>query len=101
MVPVEEVRRIARLARLSLAPDEEAALAAQLSRILEYIDLLEEIDAEPPPGEAADPVTGAGLRPDLVRPGIPRSDILALGRAADLASGTIRVPAVLDREAGA
>lgn len=37
---IEEVRRIATLARLRLSPAEEELFARQLSRIVEYIDQL-------------------------------------------------------------
>lgn len=42
---VEEVRRIAELARLQLSAGEEATFASQLSKIVDYIDLLRTFDA--------------------------------------------------------
>lgn len=41
---VEEVRRIAELARLRISAREEATFAAQLSEIVDYIDQLREFD---------------------------------------------------------
>jgi aspartyl-tRNA(Asn)/glutamyl-tRNA(Gln) amidotransferase subunit C len=40
----EEIRRVALLARLELAPDEEAALAATLDEILTYMEKLNALD---------------------------------------------------------
>jgi Asp-tRNA(Asn)/Glu-tRNA(Gln) amidotransferase C subunit len=40
----EEVRKIASLARLRFGPDEEAAMAGQLGKIVDYIDQLQRFD---------------------------------------------------------
>jgi aspartyl-tRNA(Asn)/glutamyl-tRNA(Gln) amidotransferase subunit C len=100
VVSPEEVRRIARLAKLTLAPDEEARLSGQLSRILDAMDELAALDAEPDP-PAARAAKATALRPDLVRAGIPREEALAAAPDADPESGTFRVPAVLDTESDA
>lgn len=42
---VEEVRRIAELARLRISAREETTFASQLSEIVDYIDQLREFDA--------------------------------------------------------
>jgi aspartyl-tRNA(Asn)/glutamyl-tRNA(Gln) amidotransferase subunit C len=60
-INLEQVRHVARLARLELAPDEEEALRANLSQILTYIDQLNELDTEKVPptlqvGEAGTPM---------------------------------------------
>jgi aspartyl-tRNA(Asn)/glutamyl-tRNA(Gln) amidotransferase subunit C len=41
---LDEVRRIARLARLRLSPEEEEAFAGQLSAILDHVAQLGELD---------------------------------------------------------
>lgn len=41
---MEEVRRIAELARLRISAREEATFAGQLSEIVDYIDQLRELD---------------------------------------------------------
>lgn len=52
---VEEVRRIAELARLRISEREEATFASQLADIVDYIDQLREFDdGAAPPGDAAD-----------------------------------------------
>ena len=60
-IDLEQVRHVARLARLALAPDEEERLRAELSEILAYVDKLDELDTsdiEPTAqvGEAGTPV---------------------------------------------
>ena len=52
---VEEVRRIAELARLRLSAGEEATFASQLSEIVDYIDQLRAFDAGIAPSEGAEP----------------------------------------------
>ncbi len=44
MVSTEEVRRMARLARLRFTPEEEARLAGEMSTILDYVAQLREVD---------------------------------------------------------
>ncbi|HLE96816.1 MAG TPA: Asp-tRNA(Asn)/Glu-tRNA(Gln) amidotransferase subunit GatC [Candidatus Thermoplasmatota archaeon] len=51
--PLEDVRRLARAQRLSLAPDEEATLARDIDRILEAFGSLPAA-----PGEVAWPAAG-------------------------------------------
>jgi aspartyl-tRNA(Asn)/glutamyl-tRNA(Gln) amidotransferase subunit C len=73
----DEVRHVARLARLALTDDEVAALAPQLSAILGYAEQVGEVaadDVEPTthPFALAD-VT----RPDTAAPSLSREAVLA------------------------
>lgn len=80
----DEVRRLARAARLTLAPGEEDALARDLDRILDAFGSLPALAGPGAgPGDAA-----AEPRPDEPRPGDP--DVLrnAPRRDGDL----VRVP---------
>ena len=52
---VEEVRRIAELARLQLSAGEEAKFASQLGRIVDYIDQLRTFDAGAALSDDTDP----------------------------------------------
>lgn len=46
----EQVHKVATLARLALTPEEEEKFAGQLTSILDYVELLNELDvAEVPP----------------------------------------------------
>ena len=42
-ISLDEVRKIASLARLKLTPEEESKYAEQLSAILEYVDQLKQV----------------------------------------------------------
>jgi len=46
LLSTDAVRRIARLARLSLSDDEVEVFARELSDILAYVNLLQEVDTE-------------------------------------------------------
>jgi len=93
---LEEVRRIASLARLLLSPDEERLFAGQLSAILDYVRQLEELDVS-----AVEPMTHAlsageplPLRPDEVREGLSPERALA---AAPAREGTcFKVPRIIE-----
>ena len=41
---IEEVKKIAQLARIKLAPDEEKRHAATISAVLDYMKILNEVD---------------------------------------------------------
>jgi len=43
-ITLEQVRHVARLARLDLSPEEEQTLQANMSEILAYVDKLNELD---------------------------------------------------------
>lgn len=54
MIDLEQVRKVALLARLELSPEEEQQFTGQLSSILEYVEQLSELDTE-----AVEPTTRA------------------------------------------
>jgi aspartyl-tRNA(Asn)/glutamyl-tRNA(Gln) amidotransferase subunit C len=93
---LDEVRRIAVLARLELSPEEERVFGAQLSAILEYVRQLEELDVSD-----VEPMThalAAGERPplreDAVRPSLDPEEALANAPARE---GTcFKVPRILE-----
>lgn len=92
---LDEVRRIAALARLRLSPDEEARLAGELSAILDYVRALEELDVS-----GVDPMTHAlaagetPFREDVVLPGLPTDE--ALANAPARAGDCFQVPRILE-----
>jgi len=92
---LEEVRRIATLARLRLLPQEEARLAGELSAILDYVRLLEELDVS-----GVEPMTHAlasaetPFRGDEVRPGLSPEEALSNAPARE---GTcFQVPRIIE-----
>jgi aspartyl-tRNA(Asn)/glutamyl-tRNA(Gln) amidotransferase subunit C len=73
----DEVRHVARLARLALTEDEVEALAPQLSAILGLAEQVGEVAAEDiPPTTHPFALTNV-TRPDVRRPSSPRARILA------------------------
>jgi Asp-tRNA(Asn)/Glu-tRNA(Gln) amidotransferase C subunit len=66
----EEVRKIASLARLRFTPEEEAAFAGQLGKIVDYIDQLQRFEAGAPPAAAAG-AAASGMLPAAVSPILP------------------------------
>ncbi|HET8660560.1 MAG TPA: Asp-tRNA(Asn)/Glu-tRNA(Gln) amidotransferase subunit GatC [Micromonosporaceae bacterium] len=93
----EEVAHLAHLARLAVTEQELDTLAGQLDVILHAVARVSEVAAEDtPPTSHAVPLTNV-LRDDVVRPGLPREQVLA--GAPDAAEGRFRVPRILDEEA--
>jgi aspartyl-tRNA(Asn)/glutamyl-tRNA(Gln) amidotransferase subunit C len=96
---LDEVRRIAVLARLKLSPEEEVAFVGQLSAILDHVAQLGELDVS-----GVEPMThavfagGAGevpaLREDALLPGLTPLEALA---AAPAREGTcFKVPRIIE-----
>ncbi len=92
----QAVRHVAHLARLSVTDDEVARYAQQLSRVLTYVEQLNELDTEGvPPTAHALPVSNV-LRADEL--GHPIQQEQALHNAPRQQDGFFRVPKVLDQE---
>ena len=91
---LEEVRRIAALARLRLSPEEEARFAGQLSAILGYVEELKGLDVA-----GVEPMTHAladapALRADEVKPGLGAEVAVAEAPARE---GTyFKVPRIIE-----
>ncbi len=71
-----QVRHIAKLARLQLSDDEVERYATELTRILEYVDMLGEVDTK----NVSPTAQVAGLqnswREDSIRPSLAEPDAL-------------------------
>lgn len=91
-----EVEHVAQLARLQLSAAELETMRTQLSHILDYIDMLREVDVEDVPPTAQVTDLANVMRADEVRPSLPREDVLA--NAPDQQSGMFRVKAIFDEE---
>ncbi len=93
---LDEVRRIAALARLRLSPEEERTFAGQLSAILDHVKQLEELDVSgvEPMTHALAAGEGAALRADEVHASLPPADALANAPARE---GTFfKVPRIIE-----
>jgi aspartyl-tRNA(Asn)/glutamyl-tRNA(Gln) amidotransferase subunit C len=74
---IEDVRKVALLARLQLNDAELARMQQQLSSILDYMQVLQEVDVAgvPPTAQVTDVVNV--IRPDEVRPSLPVDEALS------------------------
>jgi aspartyl-tRNA(Asn)/glutamyl-tRNA(Gln) amidotransferase subunit C len=93
----EEVAHIAQLARLSLSPEEAVGMQQDLGRILEYVEMLQELDTTGvvPTAHALIPATPT--RPD--EPCTPLDPELAVSNAPARAGTAFLVPKVIDEDA--
>jgi aspartyl-tRNA(Asn)/glutamyl-tRNA(Gln) amidotransferase subunit C len=88
-----DVEHVAMLARLALSDDEIEQLAGELGAILDYAADVSALDtADVPPTAHPLPLVNV-LRPDEVRPGLDRDEVLAEAPAAE--DGQFRVPRIL------
>ena len=93
-VTLDEVRNVARLARLSFSPEEEGRMVVELNRILDYVEKLNELDTEGvPPTSHVMPISNV-FREDVLVPSLPRDELLA--NAPSKWRGYFRVPKVIE-----
>lgn len=89
-----EVETIAELAKLKLTDAEKAVFQEQLSAILDYAEMLQQIDTtDIPPTASAIPLKNV-MRADQVTLSIANEE--ALFNAPDAEDGSFKVRAVLD-----
>jgi aspartyl-tRNA(Asn)/glutamyl-tRNA(Gln) amidotransferase subunit C len=88
------VARIARLARIAVPDDELAPLATELSRILEWIEQLNEVDTEGVPPMTSVAAMKLAWREDKVTDGGRPEAILA--NAPERQDGYFVVPKVVE-----
>tara|TARA_Y100001968_G_C19355842_1_gene717126 strand:- start:216 stop:503 length:288 start_codon:yes stop_codon:yes gene_type:complete len=89
----EDVRKVAKLARLELPDDQIETYTAQIEEILSYIDQLQEIDTQniSPTTRALEVVNA--MREDFVEVNCSREDIL--NQAPQREGDFFRVPKIL------
>lgn len=73
----KEVLTVASLARLEVDDQRAEELTVELSKILEYVKKLDELDTRDVPPTAQVSVEQAPLRPDVRRPGLTREEALS------------------------
>jgi aspartyl-tRNA(Asn)/glutamyl-tRNA(Gln) amidotransferase subunit C len=90
----EDVRHVARLARLELSEAELERMRAEMDAILAYMDKLRSLDTTGvEPTSHAVPLRNV-MRDDEPRPSFPRDDMLA--NAPDRAGDFFRVPRIIE-----
>jgi len=89
-----DVKYVSNLARLSLSPEEEQKLGAQLGNILGFVDKLKEVDvSNVEPTAHAFPLVNV-FRSDESRPGLSNAE--ALRNAPSKANGLFVVPKIVE-----
>ena len=89
----DEVEHVAQLARLALTAEEIEALTHDLGAILDHAAEVSALDtSEVPPTAHPLPLANV-VRPDVVRPSVPRDEVLAAAPEAE--DGRFRVPRIL------
>lgn len=95
-----DVLQVGALARLSLDDAEAERMTRHLNDLLAQFDSLTQLDtAGVPPTSHAVPVT-ALLREDVVKPSLPREEVLQLSEHVDDQLGGFIVPQVLPGDGG-
>lgn len=93
---LQEVRKVAHLARIAVSDEEAETMRAQLAQILDYMAELDALDvSDVQPTYHSIPMD-APLRRDDVRPGLPREEALAAAPASE--AGGFAVPKVMEGE---
>jgi aspartyl-tRNA(Asn)/glutamyl-tRNA(Gln) amidotransferase subunit C len=96
IIDPEQVRKVANLARLEMAAEEEEQMTAQLSSILEYFQQLSELDTtNVQPTTRAIDVSNV-TRADELQPYLDREALL--GEAPDQDGDFFKVPQILQAE---
>jgi aspartyl-tRNA(Asn)/glutamyl-tRNA(Gln) amidotransferase subunit C len=91
---IDEVRKVARLARLDLSADDLELMAKQLSAIIGYVDQLKELNTDGVEPMAHPLPVQNVFRPDELRPSLPVGE--ALANAPSRSENFFAVPAILD-----
>jgi aspartyl-tRNA(Asn)/glutamyl-tRNA(Gln) amidotransferase subunit C len=77
MIDREQVLHVAKLARLELSEDEVGRMATELSGVLGHIEKIGELSLDDVPPTSHVVAVDNALRPDVVRPSLPREAALA------------------------
>ena len=98
-VSVEDVQRVAELARLELAPEETPRMVQDLNAILDYVAELNELDTSGvSPLAQVSELEGAGagsLRDDVPMPSLDRAAVMP--QAPETDNIFFKVPKVIER----
>jgi aspartyl-tRNA(Asn)/glutamyl-tRNA(Gln) amidotransferase subunit C len=90
MIERDQVLHVARLARLRLTEDEVDRMAGEMSKILEHVERMNELDLD-----GVEPTSHVVELQNVLREDVPRDSLArerALEQAPDAAQGGFRVP---------
>ncbi|WP_159722900.1 Asp-tRNA(Asn)/Glu-tRNA(Gln) amidotransferase subunit GatC [Enterococcus sp. CSURQ0835] len=96
----DQVKHVAKLAKLSFSEDELAGFTDQLGEIIDMVEQLGEVDTEGVPFTSNVFSAVNVMRKDEAAPGWPRKELME--NVPESEDGFIKVPAIIDNgEAGA
>jgi aspartyl-tRNA(Asn)/glutamyl-tRNA(Gln) amidotransferase subunit C len=96
----EQVKHVAKLAKLSFSDDELHEFTSQLGKIIDMVETLEEVDTEGVPFTSNVAETINVMREDNAQEGWNRQELMR--NVPESEDGFIKVPAIIDNgEAGA
>jgi aspartyl-tRNA(Asn)/glutamyl-tRNA(Gln) amidotransferase subunit C len=95
-IDTDLVKHVAHLVRLGISDDEALAFSRQFTSIIDYFNMLNEVDTEniPPASDITNNINV--LREDVAKPSMSREEFL--NNAPQSESGYIKVPTVLGDE---
>lgn len=94
LLTLEQVEKIAHLARLQLTPKQKAEYQGQLSAVLDYAEMLNELELDGIESTAHAVAQQNVVRDDVVEPSLPLEDVLF--NAAEQAQDQFLIQSVLD-----
>jgi aspartyl-tRNA(Asn)/glutamyl-tRNA(Gln) amidotransferase subunit C len=95
-IDTKTVKQIATLVRLGISEDEAEKFSGQFSSIIDYFNMLNEVDTDnvPPASDIAN--AGNVLREDVVKPSMSHDEFIK--NAPQSERGYVKVPTVLGDE---
>jgi len=93
-ITLEQVRHVARLARLRLSPDEEERVRADMDEMLAYVDKLNELDTKDVAPTAQVGEAGTPMRDDEVT-NAPAADAM-LANSPSRERNYFKVPKIIE-----
>lgn len=90
----EEVRHVANLSKLAFSEEETAAFATTLTKIVDMVELLNEVDTEGVPVTTTMAEQKNVMRKDVAQPGDSREELFK--NVPESKDYFIKVPAILD-----
>lgn len=94
MITLEEVKKISKLSRLEFDDEKLKQFQIDLSKILDYINKLNELDTEGIEPSYAASIKVEDLRKDVIMPSLDREKLLK--NAPEQENGAFKVPTVVE-----
>jgi aspartyl-tRNA(Asn)/glutamyl-tRNA(Gln) amidotransferase subunit C len=95
-IDTNTVKHVAHLVRLGISEEEAQKFSGQFSSIIDYFNMLNEVDTSDVPSAAEITNTRNVMREDHVTPSMPREEFL--NNAPHREGGFVKVPSVLGEE---